>query len=150
MGNMKFQSIEAKLKGIDRERDRLSRSLETSKAKFFAAIPGKYGYRSIDALITALAPYASLGLRSRIDGENSGTATTRTTRATKRTSAKKGVPRRYTEQQKAAVKAAVQKGDKTVAEIAKQHRVAVYSIIDWKKKWGLVKHRKKASREGSA
>ena len=49
---------------------------------------------------------------------------------------------RYTDQHKAAVKAALAKGDKTVREIAKQTGVSEYAIIDWKQAWGLVKHRK--------
>jgi hypothetical protein len=138
---MKIQSIEARLKKIDRERDRLSRQLETSKAKYFGAIPSKYGYRSMDALIGALAPYASPRLKSRL-----GNGGTLPKAAGQRSTVRTG-RNRYTERQKAAVKGLLAKGGKTVPQIAKETRVAATSIIDWKKKWGLVKKRRPARKK---
>jgi hypothetical protein len=138
---MKLQALETKLKKIERERDRLSRQLQTSRAKHFGAIPAKYGYRSVDALISALAPYASPAVRSRLGNSTTSAA------AKAKKSAKSARPTRYSDQQRAAVRALLEKGGKTVPEISNETRVAITSIIDWKKKWGLVKKRKAARKK---
>jgi hypothetical protein len=143
---MSIQTIEAKLKKLDRERERLSKQLETRKQKQYKAIPAKYGFKTIDALIAALTPYASSNLKIQLPR----TATPAVAKRTQKHSAKRIAAagrKKYTDHQKVAVKAALQKGGRTVAQISKDTDVAEYTIIDWKKQWGLVKKRRKAAKK---
>jgi hypothetical protein len=137
---MTIQSIEAELRRVERRGEELRKKLEHGKRKQFTSIPAKYGFKSMDAFIAALGPYASPRLRSRIGDESAGNER----RARPQTPIKtiRRANTKYTDQHKAAVKAALTKGDKTVREIAQQTGVSEYVIIDWKKAWGLVKHRK--------
>ena len=139
---MKLQFIEAKLKKVEREREKLTKQLQTSRSKFFSAIPAKHGFKSIDALIHALAPYASPAIKARLGaGRPAGSKPAKS--AAKRQGST--TLTKYSEAQKAAVRAAITKGGKTVPEISKDTGVGQYTIIDWKKKWGLSKKRKKTA-----
>lgn len=134
---MTIQSIEAELRRVERRREKLSRQLEDRKRKQFTSIPAKYGFKSMDSFIAALSPYTSPSLTK---------AKPKTVAKTSSTTAKTARRGKYSDQVKAAVKADLQKGDKTVREIAKQRGVSEYAIIDWKQAWGLVKHRKTAKK----
>lgn len=126
---------------MERRSEKLKKELQNRKRKQLTSIPAKYGFKSMDAFILALSSYASSQLKTRIGQADKATGPRQTTtvRAPKtagRSNAK------YTDQHKAAVRAALDKGDKTVREIAQQTGVSEYAIIDWKQAWGLVKHRK--------
>ena len=138
---MKLQSIEARLKKVEREREKLTKQLETGRSRFFSAIPAKHGFKSIDALIQALAPYASPAVRSRLGRGKTGSKPASAPRKPQPSTALT----HYSDAQKAAVRAAVKKGGKTVPEISKETGVGPYTIIDWKKKWGLAKKRRKTA-----
>lgn len=148
---MTIQLIEAKLRKIDAERERLHRELETRRLKQFTSLPAKVGLRNVDQLIISLAPYASAQLRARLTVNGTAAASRPGRPSSSKTvgSARNGSTgrrnARYTDQQRAAVKEALAKGDRTVAQISKALGVAEPSIIDWKKKWGLVKKRKKSA-----
>jgi hypothetical protein len=111
----------------------------------FTSIPAKYGFRSVDTFIAALSPYASARLKARIGDDSTNTnasAGPRQAAAAASPKTARGGKTRYTDQHKAAVRAALAKGDKTVKEVSKQTGVSEYATIDWKEAWGLVKHRK--------
>jgi hypothetical protein len=154
-----MQMIEARLKKVEREREKLTRQLEGSRRKQFSALPAKYGLKNMDEFISALLPYASnafaekLGRKSQpapapkqpsTNGAHSGNG------ASSGNGAGSDSRRRYSPAQQSAVKAALEKGDKTVAEISQELEVSPFTIVAWKKRWGLVKTRKApASRKKS-
>lgn len=107
---MSIQTIEAKLKRLDQERERLSKQLETRKQKQYKAIPAKYGFKTIDALIAALTPYASSNLKVQLPRTGRSLAAKRSQRPSGNRPAIAG-RKKYTDQQKAVVKAALQKGE---------------------------------------
>jgi transcriptional regulator with PAS, ATPase and Fis domain len=141
---MKIQAIEARLERIEREGERLRKELADRRRKHFTALPAAHGMRSVDDLIDALLPYASRKYRP-----GKATSAPRTPQKPKAPVARAaGRPggdqrRKYSDQQKAAVKAALQKGDKPVSQIAREMKVSAHTIIGWKDDWGLVKRRKK-------
>ena len=148
---MRMQTIEARLKKVEREREKLSKQLEGSRRKQFTALPAKYGMKNMDEFINALLPYASTAFAEKLgrkiqpapapkqpstNGAHPGNG------ASSGTSASSDSRRRYTPEQQSAVKAALEKGDKTVAEISQELEVSPFTIVAWKKRWGLVKARK--------
>lgn len=137
---MNLQTLQAELNKLERKRVALEKRIKTRASRQFAALPARVGLKSIDDLIVQLLPYGSKGLRARLGGGASGTTATGKRRG-RPPSRSRGT--RYTADVKAAVKAAVEAGGRTVAEISREYGPSVFSIKDWKKKWGLTRKRRK-------
>lgn len=135
---MNLQSLHAELERIERRRSALEKRIGTRKLKQYSALPASVGLKSIDELVLALVPYGSQSIRSRI-GAAIGTARRR---------GRPGNPLgiRYSAEIKAAVRKALEEGEKTHSEISREFGPTVFSIKDWKKRWGLVKTRGKRKR----
>lgn len=135
---MNLQTLQAELNRLERRRQSLEKRIKARASKQYAALPGRVGLKSIDELILKLLPYGSTGLRSRLtagQSDESGKSRGRTSLRSRGT--------RYGADVKAAVKRAVEQGGRTVAEISREYGPSVFSIKDWKKKWGLTRKRKK-------
>jgi hypothetical protein len=141
---MNLQSLQAELSRLERRRQTLEKRIKARASKQYAALPARVGLKSIDELILQLLPFGSNSLRSKL---NSGHA--RNGAAVPEAGKRRGRPplrsrgTRYGSDVKAAVKKAVEEGGKTVAEISREYGPSVFSIKDWKKKWGLTRKRKK-------
>jgi hypothetical protein len=137
---MNLQSLQAELNKLERKRVALEKRIKARASQQFAALPARVGLKSIDDLIVQLLPYGSKGLRARLGAGESGASAAgkRRGRPPRRS---RGT--RYTADVKAAVKAAVEAGGRTVAEISREYGPSVFSIKDWKKKWGLTRKRRK-------
>jgi hypothetical protein len=139
---MNLQTLQAELNRLERRRQTLEKRIKARSSKQFAALPARVGLKNIDELILQLLPYGSTGLRTKL---GSGQAGNGVAPAGKR----RGRPplrsrgTRYGADVKAAVKRAVEEGGKTVAQISREYGPSVFSIKDWKKKWGLTRKRKK-------
>jgi len=137
---MNLQALRVELSKLERKRVALEKRIKARASQQFAALPARVGLKSIDDLIVHLLPYGSKGLRARLgSAEAPGTVTGKRRGRPPRRS--RGT--RYTADVKAAVKAAVEAGGQTVAEISRQYGPSVFSIKDWKKKWGLTRRRAK-------
>jgi hypothetical protein len=141
---MNLQTLQAELNRLERRRQTLEKRIKARASKQYAALPARVGLKSIDELILKLLPYGSNGLRSKLG------STPRTEGAATAVPGKRrGRPplrsrgTRYGADVKAAVKRAVEAGGKTVAQISREYGPSVFSIKDWKKKWGLTRKRKK-------
>jgi hypothetical protein len=137
---MNLQTLQAELSKLERKRVALEKRIKARASRQYAALPARVGLKSIDDLIEQLLPYGSKGLRARLGGASADASATgkRRGRPPRRS---RGT--RYTSDVKAAVKAAVEAGGKTVAEISREYGPSVFSIKDWKKKWGLTRKRRK-------
>jgi hypothetical protein len=143
---MNLQTLQAELNRLERRRQTLEKRIKARASKQYAALPARVGLKSIDELILRLLPYGSNGLRSKLhpaqraDGAAPAAAVT---------GKRRGRPplrsrgTRYGADVKVAVKRAVEEGGKTVAQISREYGPSVFSIKDWKKKWGLTRKRKK-------
>jgi hypothetical protein len=137
---MNLQTLQAELNKLERKRVALEKRIKARASRQYAALPARVGLKSIDDLIEQLLPYGSKGLRARL-GAGSAGATAIGKRRGRPPRRSRGT--RYTSDVKAAVKAAVEAGGKTVAEISREYGPSVFSIKDWKKKWGLTRKRRK-------
>jgi len=135
---MNLQSLQAELNRLERKRVALEKRIKSRASQQFAALPARVGLKSIDDLIVQLLPYGSKALRARLGA--SGTTPTGKRRG-RPPSRSRGT--RYSADVKAAVKAAVEAGGRTVAQISQEFGPTVFTIKDWKKKWGLTRKRKK-------
>jgi hypothetical protein len=144
---MNLKTLQAQLTRIERHSRRLQAQIQARSAKLFAALPAKVGLKTVDALITSLAPYASPHLRSRFASNGGASPSAPSSRAVPQRRAKSGRMKRarYSPEVKAAIKATLQKGGQTVAQISKQYGASTFSINGWKKSWGLTKSRRKRS-----
>ena len=144
---MNLQTLQAELNRLERRRQTLEKRIKARSSKQFAALPARVGLKSIDELILRLLPYGSNGLRSKLnhsprsDAAGNGAVATPGKRRGRPPSRSRGT--RYGADVKAAVKKAVEEGGKTVAQISREYGPSVFSIKDWKKKWGLTRKRKK-------
>jgi hypothetical protein len=140
---MNLQTLQAELNRLERRRETLEKRIKARASKQFAALPARVGLKSIDELILRLLPYGSNGLRSKLHPSQRGDG------ALAPPGKRRGRPplrsrgTRYGADVKAAVKRAVEEGGKTVAQISREYGPSVFSIKDWKKKWGLTRKRKK-------
>jgi hypothetical protein len=137
---MNLQTLQAELDRLERRRQTLEKRIKERASRQYAALPARVGLKSIDELILKLIPYGSSGLRTRLssggtDGTSAGKRRGRPPARSRGT--------RYGADVKAAVKRAVEEGGKTVAQISREFGPSVFSIKDWKKKWGLTRTRKK-------
>ncbi|HEY1283178.1 MAG TPA: hypothetical protein VGE96_01740 [Steroidobacteraceae bacterium] len=137
---MNLQSLQAELSKLERKRVALEKRIKARASQQYAALPARVGLKSIDDLIVQLLPYGSKGLRARLGAGPAGTSVGGKRRG-RPPSRSRGT--RYTADVKAAVKAAVEAGGKTVAQISREYGPSVFSIKDWKKKWGLTRKRRK-------
>jgi hypothetical protein len=132
------------LSRLERRRQTLEKRIKARASKQYAALPARVGLKSIDELILQLLPYGSNSLRSKLNAGHVGNGASAPAPGKRR-----GRPplrsrgTRYNADVKAAVKKAVEEGGKTVAEISREYGPSVFSIKDWKKKWGLTRKRKK-------
>jgi hypothetical protein len=141
---MNLQTLQSELNRLERRRQTLEKRIKARSSKQFAALPARVGLKSIDELILQLLPFGSTGLRSKLNiGAPSGNG------AAAPAGKRRGRPplrsrgTRYGADVKAAVKREVEAGGKTVAQISREYGPSVFSIKDWKKKWGLTRKRKK-------
>lgn len=113
-----------KLRQYQREMAKIEKELSTFNAKL-TALPGKYGFKSMDAFIDALRAAA----KGRTAAAGSARPSIRKPRV------------EITSEMKAKVKALVNDG-KTGAQIAKTVNISIPSVQNIKKELGLVKARK--------
>jgi len=148
---MNLQSLRAKLLQVERQRQQLEKRIQTSSKKQLEKLPGKVGLKSIDDLILELLPYASARVRgqaTKLNGDHEGAAVAATT-APRRgrppksasgapaKSAAKSKGTRYASETKDAIKAALEQGGQTVAQLSEKFGVSSFSINQWKMRCGL-------------
>ena len=143
---MNLQTLQAELNRLERRRQTLEKRIKSRASKQYAALPARVGLKSIDELIVRLLPYGSSGLRSKLGTSpapagNGSSVVASGPRRGRPPSRSRGT--RYGADVKAAVKRAVEEGGKTVAQLSREYGPSVFSIKDWKKKWGLTRKRKK-------
>ncbi len=141
---MNLQSLQAELARLERRRQTLEKRIKARASRQFEALPAKVGLKSIDDLILKLLPYGSSGLRAKLGSARAANGLWPAGAGKRRDrSSLRSRGTRYGADVKAAVKRAVEEGGRTVAEISREYGPSVFSIKDWKKKWGLTRRRKK-------
>jgi hypothetical protein len=140
---MNLQSLQAELNRLERRRETLEKRIKDRAHKQYAALPARVGLKSIDELILQLLPFGSTSLRSKLNSGHAGNGAAAPTGKRRGRSPSRSRGTRYGADVKAAVKKAVEEGGKTVAQISREYGPSVFSIKDWKKKWGLTRKRKK-------
>src|SRR2546426_12461943 len=75
---MRLNTLQTELTRIERRRAQLQEQLDKEAKSVYAALPAKVGLRTVDALIQALAPYASPFLRAKLSRPLGGAKTAST------------------------------------------------------------------------
>ena len=117
----------AQLKALQAQAADLQRAIEEERTRELSALPGRYGFDSVDSFIKAVKSAAS-------SGKKRGRKAAKAAAPAKRTRTK------ITPELKEAVKAAVESG-KTGAAIAAEFSISLPSVQNIKKEFGLVKAR---------
>ncbi len=139
--SMKIEAMQAQLSKIERQRQSLERQIQALQEKRLAALPGQVGLSSIDGLILALLPHASSSLRGRLQGiEPEGHGVSMAVNGNV-----DGRRMRFPESVKEQVKAELQKGGKSVAQISRECGPSHPTIMGWKREWGMTRPRPKKS-----
>lgn len=144
-----LQSLQNSLAEKQAELAKLERELEAARQAQFGALPAQLGLGSIDAVIRALAEFASPRLRKAIQGGRGGRSVAA---APRRKAAPAAAPKaaadsarrkrtRITPELKDQIVAALQAGDKTAGAVAAAFGVSGASVNNIKKAAGLTKSR---------
>ena|SRR5581483_5544666 len=132
---MKIDAMKAQLSKIERQRHALTRQIQALQEKRLAALPAQVGLPSIDGLILALMPHASPTLRTKLqavelngaDGESMGAGY----------HDGNGKRARFPEALKAQIKAELEVGKKSVAQLSREYGPSHPTIMGWKREWGM-------------
>jgi hypothetical protein len=140
---MKIDAMKAQLSKIERQRHALTRQIQALQEKRLAALPAQVGLGSIDNLILALMPHASSTLRTKLqaidvhhadgDGAAAGYLNSNGKRA------------RFPETLKAQIKAELEVGKKSVAQLSREYGPSHPTIMGWKREWGMTHPRPRKS-----
>jgi len=143
---MKIDAMKAQLSKIERQRHALTRQIQALQEKRLAALPAQVGLGSIDGLILALMPHASSTLRTKLqaielngaDGEAAGVGHLNGN----------GKRARFPEALKVQIKAELEVGKKSVAQLSREYGPSHPTIMGWKREWGMThpRPRKNAAR----
>lgn len=112
---------------------KLEKELAAEAQKQFTVLPKQFGLKSIDALIKALAPYASPRMKALLKGGPASAPTTAAPKAAKAAPAEKAPRKRrkrakITDEVRDNVIAAVKAGGKTNQQIADEFGISLPSV----------------------
>lgn len=129
--------MRAQLSKIERQRQSLERQIQAMQEKRLTALPEQAGFDSVDSLILALIPHASSALRAKLQAaeRNGGNG------ATPGKAAGNGKRARFPEDLKAQIKAELETGSKSVAQLSREYGPSHPTIMGWKREWGLTRPR---------
>jgi transposase-like protein len=133
--DVNVERLRSELDELQKSRNDIDRLIERKKLLILKALPGVHGFDSMDALIAALAQFASSGLRERIGGAQPA-------------SARRGKPRSHPAELRVAVRQALEAGE-SASKIAGAKGISLATISKWKKLWGLGSKRGRLRRNGA-
>jgi hypothetical protein len=121
-------SVRANLDRLHKSRRDIDRLIENQRLLILKSLPQLYGFSSMDELIAALGPFASRGLRSRIDGSAP-------VKKRARKKATRGM--RYTPEVRIAVRKELEAGGRP-CDIRRRYGMSLATIAKWKSLFGIV------------
>jgi DNA invertase Pin-like site-specific DNA recombinase len=138
-----LQNLQETLAKKQAEVAALEQELRTAQESQFTELPAKLGLDSIDAVIRALAPYASPRLKGALNKAlaTKAVATVRMVEEKPAAPAKAGKRKRakITPELKEAIVKALQTGEKTAGEVAAEFGVSGATVNNIKREAGLTK-----------
>ena len=125
--------MKAHLTKIERQRQALERQIQNLQEKQLAALPGQVGFESIDSLILALIHHASASLRAKLQAIelNGGNG------AEHAGPPINGKRARFAQDLKQPIKAELEAGGKSVAQLSREYGPSHPTIMGWKREWGM-------------
>jgi hypothetical protein len=142
---MKIDAMKAQLSKIERQRHALTRQIQALQEKRLAALPAQVGLDSIDGLILALMPHASSTLRTKLQAIDLNGAEGEALGAGYLNGDGNGKRARFPEALKAQIKAELEVGKKSVAQLSREYGPSHPTIMGWKREWGMTHPRPRKS-----
>lgn len=132
---MKIDAMKAQLSKIEKQRNALTRQIQTLQEKRLTALPAQAGFDSIDGLILALLHHASPSLRNKLhtvdlngaEGDLHGIGY----------QGGNGKRARFPESLKEQIKTELQTTKKSVAQLSREYGPSHPTIMGWKREWGM-------------
>jgi len=153
---MRNGTQDVELGALLREQQRIAKQIEHKRAEQLKTLPERLGYANIEELIEALQSVSSTPSNGHGSNGASVPVEAKKTRGAKAAKNGKsatngkgvthGKGARYSDEVKAAVKSAIEKGEGTAREIASRHEISLPTLNLWKRSWGLTKPRGKKRR----
>ncbi len=140
---MKIDAMKAQLSRIEKQRNALTRQIQALQEKRLAALPAQVGLDSIDSLILALLQHASPSLRSRLHSIDLNGAEADLQGVGYQNG--NGKRARFPEVLKEQIKAELQTGKKSVAQLSREYGPSHPTIMGWKREWGMTHPRPRKS-----
>jgi hypothetical protein len=132
---MKIETIKAQLSRVERQRSVLRQRMDELRRRELSKLPQQVGLETIDELILALVEHASPSLRERLsrsddtDSPDTENGPGNTRRA------------RFPAELRARIRAELEAGGKSVAQISREYGPSHPTIMGWKREWGLTRPR---------
>jgi transposase-like protein len=128
-----IEKIRAQLTRIDREKRALEQKIQVIQRKKLVALPKQVGLDSVDSLIAALAHHASPSVRVHLQSMSfNGLGSSDSAQGS-------GNARRvrFSAEMRARIKAELETGKKSVAQISREYGPSHPTIMGWKREWGM-------------
>jgi len=130
-----LERLQSEIDELGKSKRDIERLIQRKKLLMLKALPGIHGFDSMDALILALAQFASGDLRQRIGDVQPA-------------SPRSGKRRSYPAELRVAVRKALEAGE-SASQIARMKGISLATIMKWKKPWGLDSQRGGRRRTGA-
>ncbi len=127
---------------MEKQRQALEQKIKLLQRKELLALPARVGLDSIDNLILALVEHASTGTRNRFKA--AGLAGAQGLGGDKRDGA--GTRQKFSAEMRNVIRKELEKGEKSVAEIAREYGPSHPTIMGWKREWGMTRPRNRRSK----
>ncbi|MEP7247790.1 MAG: hypothetical protein ABI885_29460 [Gammaproteobacteria bacterium] len=135
--NVRLDSLKRQLSRLERRRQSLERQLQARRIQQLKCLPGQVGLADLDELVLALIPLTSAALRAQLSS---------LTQKHAGFSEGSGAPgkRKFSCEVKARVKAELQAGGKSAAQLSREYGPSHPTIMGWKREWGMTHPRIRA------
>lgn len=136
-----IEKIKAQITRIDREKRALEQKIQVIQRRKLTALPRQVGLDSIDSLIVALAHHASPSVRIHLQSMSFNAGLGLET-AEESSHARR---QRFSAEMRARIKAELEAGKKSVAQISREYGPSHPTIMGWKREWGMTHPRARRS-----
>lgn len=133
--DMEHNTKLSRLSAMERQRRLLDERIQTLRKKELLALPGQFGFESVDELVYALLEHASPSLREKLKPKEIEAGKSESGSDPNRSRVKFSLDMRE------RIRKELEAGLKSVAAISREYGPSHPTIMGWKRDWGMTRPR---------